>query len=391
MSSPSTTELATCHVCGRQELQLLPQFTRLPRVTSDCKSWPAGGKLGVCQHCGCVAKPCDTVFLHEIEQIYRDYSIYDQSQGAEQKVFALDGNAAEARSSRLLKAVSTFVELPAHGRMLDVGCGNGAMLRSFGAMYPGWVLVGSELNDKYRSLVERIPGVEAFITGALEAIPGSFDLITLLHALEHIEEPAAFLKTLCSKLTPRGRLLVQVPDYLENPFDLLIADHTTHFTKQTLTAILTRTGLFVHRTPENCIPKELTAVGDMVGAASLPSEVSNPREVWHSVETRLNWLVSLSDQVRSLKRSGPLGIFGTSIAATWLFSQLSDKVDFFVDEDPLRVGTQWQGRPVLKPAEIPKAALVVLALSPTVGRTIKARMDKAGAGESYWLPPPYAN
>ena len=34
-----------CIVCDRPLLRTLPAYERLPRVTSDCKPWPAGGQL----------------------------------------------------------------------------------------------------------------------------------------------------------------------------------------------------------------------------------------------------------------------------------------------------------------------------------------------------------
>ncbi len=35
----------TCIVCDRSLLRTLPAYEHLPRVTSACKPWPAGGQL----------------------------------------------------------------------------------------------------------------------------------------------------------------------------------------------------------------------------------------------------------------------------------------------------------------------------------------------------------
>jgi hypothetical protein len=74
-------------------------------------------------------------------------------------------------------------------------------------------------------------------------------------------------------------------------------------------------------------------------------------------------------------RSGPFGIFGTSVAAMWLYGELQSKVDFFVDEDPGRIGTL-HGRPVLTPDRIPQGATVYLTLIPAVAGPVAKRIAR---------------
>ena len=150
--------------------------------------------------------------------------------------------------------------------MLDVGCGNGAMLRAFGKATTGWSLAGTELGDKYRRTVESIPGVESLHTCPPEEVPGQFDMVSMIHVLEHIPEPAAFLARLLPKLVPGGLLVVELPHHVANPFELLIADHCTHFAAATATALLERAGLEVLSVAENWVPKELTVVARKPGS-----------------------------------------------------------------------------------------------------------------------------
>ena len=134
--------------------------------------------------------------------------------------------------------------------MLDVGCGNGAMLRAFSQAAPGWSLAGTELSDKYRRLVEGIPGVESLYTCPPAEVPGQFDLVSMIHVLEHIPRPAAFLARLLPKLVPGGLLVVELPHHVANPFELLIADHCTHFAAATAAAVLERPGWKSSRLPK---------------------------------------------------------------------------------------------------------------------------------------------
>src|SRR5690554_3837784 len=137
--------MRTCHLCLAGEVRELPEYTSLTRVTSDCKPWPAGGHLGVCDRCGAVQKLVDEQWTGEIRQIYSDYTIYFQAGGAEQAVFLGDRAEPTTRSQWLVDNVIRLARLGQSGRLLDIGCGNGAFLQAFSSAMPGWSLVGTEL------------------------------------------------------------------------------------------------------------------------------------------------------------------------------------------------------------------------------------------------------
>lgn len=251
-----TQDTMTCGICGLGLLEELQGYRSMRRVTSDCRPWPAGGRLGLCNSCGAVQKPADDAFIAEIEDIYRSYAIYHQGGGAEQAVFeqAVFEQATGsplARSAQLLKAFTASTALNAKGRMLDVGCGNGAMLKAFGDVAPSWMKAGTEFDAKYCREIEAIPRTEPLHVGGLEGVQGVFDLVTMIHVLEHVLDPLDALRTIRGKLKPDGVLLVEVPNHQKNPFELLIADHRTHFSTNSLARLLRLSGYDVDIITEN--------------------------------------------------------------------------------------------------------------------------------------------
>ena len=62
--------------------------------------------------------------------------------------------------------------------------------------------------------------------------------MTMIHVLEHIESPFEFLEKLKTHINYDGHLIIAVPDYITNPFDLIIADHASHFSLNTLQNLL---------------------------------------------------------------------------------------------------------------------------------------------------------
>src|SRR5205085_10385374 len=87
---------------------------------------------------------------------------------------------------------------------------------------------------RYQKQIEAIAGAGSLHIAAPGDVPGHFDLITLIHVLEHIPNPRALLVELRKKLKPGGMLVIEVPAFMRNPFDLLIADHIVHFNEVTI-------------------------------------------------------------------------------------------------------------------------------------------------------------
>jgi SAM-dependent methyltransferase len=363
-------KLLRCHVCGEDALVVDPVFAKFRRVTSDCKQWPAGGQLGTCRLCGTVQAFVSDEWRKEIAAIYQSYTIYYQAAGAEQSVFEQTSGQSSARSDRLLDRIKELPGFPSTGRLLDIGCGNGGFLRSFSRSFPSWTLAGSEWDDKYRSQVEGIRGVERLYSGPLQDVPGMFDAISLVHVLEHIEAPRQFLDQVKRKLTPDGFLLIQLPYYVENPFELFVADHATHFDRNTITTLLESAGFRVELIETKWIPKELSVIARNSGSKGKPTSVPAT-----SLSASLHWLDSVVTEAKAIAKTSPrFGIFGTSIAGAWAFGALDKWVSFFVDEDANRVGGSYFDRPIHHPSTVPSDSDVYVPLAPKLSRLVCNRL-----------------
>lgn len=368
-----TSDVAVCVLCSGP-CEDVAYYGALKRVTSDCRAWPAGGRLVVCTVCGAVQKPATETFLTEIARIYDSYAIYHQSSGNEQRVYAGDGGVP--RSLQLLRRALEFLALGDAGRMLDVGCGNGALLQSFAELRPGWTLAGTELSDVYRAAVESVPGVESLYVGEIEAVPGRFDFITMLHSLEHFTAPADILRRLRTKFAAGGRLLIEVPDFQNNPFDLLIADHALHFSPGALRRVAAQGGYGIEVLERDWVVKELSVIAAPENGALAQNVLPEPENA-SIVHRAIDSLRDMAAEARTLASRGPLGIFGTSIAATWLASELESeglKVACFVEEDENRVGRTYFNAPVLLPDPALVSGTIYVPLAPAVAKRVAQRL-----------------
>lgn len=370
-----------CLLCGGPRLRLCFECEE-GGVTSDCKPWSEPVRTYACADCGHVQKRKDRTSADSVRAIYANYTLYHLSDGGEQLIFTASG--PRTRSSLLFERLAAEFSLPATGRLLDVGCGAGGSLRAFGALLPRWEMAGFEQGDSGKERILSIPGVKHFWSGSLDTVPGPHDLATVVHVLEHVPTPATFLEQIRHLLAPGGRILIQVPDPLENPFDMLIGDHYSHFSMDVLTEYLRRCGFEILQASK-WLPKELTVIlgGRKVDPAPRQTPVA---DLSSSFARNAAWLKSVAAAAKEQARADRFGVFGTAIAGTWVGSIVRDRLGFFVEEDRQRVGKTHLGRPVVAPESLARGDRVYLAFPYPLAKKIHDRLAPLGPA-TYVLPP----
>jgi 2-polyprenyl-6-hydroxyphenyl methylase/3-demethylubiquinone-9 3-methyltransferase len=97
---------------------------------------------------------------------------------------------------------------------LDVGCGAGLLaepLARLGAKVTA-VDAAPELIEAARAhAAGQGLGID-YRAAAVEQIEGQFDLVTSMEVIEHVADPAAFLKALAARLAPDGLLILSTPN-----------------------------------------------------------------------------------------------------------------------------------------------------------------------------------
>lgn len=381
--------LAPCHLCREPGLEELSDTDVPTWITSDFRPWPAPEtQLLLCPACGAVQKSTSQAWHQAIEAIYASYDPYPQGRRIEQASFVhAAGSAPLVRSEAILRQVIATLDLPGQGRMLDVGCGDGSLIASFGRLRPHWRLNAADVSSRFRDRILTLPGVEGFHSIDPACIEGPFDLVTMVHVFEHIVDPIAVLSTWRHLIGPGGKLLIQVPNLAQNPFDLVILDHATHFTLDVLTRTIRRAGFDIMVAVDDWVAKELTVIATPgLGSDEGRSNVGSVRTLTLG---HLSWLGGLAGAARAASEHRPFGIFGTSIAASWLHGSIDGKADFFVDEDPNRIGGLHFSRPILSPAAVDPAALLFVPLPPVIAGRVGERLRALGLRIA--LPPVLAD
>lgn len=375
-----------CLLCGAPALEASAQGSGLSGVTSDSKPWPEAGTFCFCTACGHVQKRRTPRWIADVGRIYEGYEMYVTSGGNEQVVFQAGDPAP--RSRRLLEGVLSCAAFPERGSLLDVGCGNGAFLRSFGERFPAWSLYGYELQESRRQVILALPGVEGFLHGPFEEQRGTFDAVSMLYVVEHLLDPLRTLRHVFSLLRPGGFFLLQTADLAASPFDLPVADHCSHFTLDMLCHAAEQAGFEVATRSDAWIRKEIGVLARRPGndSPAQPGPLPQPKGPV-LLAAQLRWLQAVAGHAREEAARGGLGVFGTSNAATWLAQELRGAAQFFVDEDPQRRGKTHLGLPVLAPQDVPSGSAAYLAFPRAMALDIAARLHPAHPNLRLIVPP----
>ena len=200
---------------------------------------------------------CSLVFVDPIPPDAIDPGAYDAGyyepwQGAEEK-------PRRRMWRRRLRLLDRHRPQTASGRaLLDVGCGDGLFLEV--ARGTGWNADGIEFSPEgaRRAAARLGRPVAVGNLASSSLLQGPYDVITLWHVLEHLEDPIAMLEAAHRRLRPGGLLAVAVPNLANLPMRAAYRlargrplplyepgarePHLTHFSPSTLQRVLRRSG-----------------------------------------------------------------------------------------------------------------------------------------------------
>lgn len=191
---------------------------------------------------------CDTPSEKEIDRYYlsEDYiSHSDKRLSLTDRLYHLARSCMLGRKHRLVTAVTRKKT----GTLLDAGSGTGYFASYM--QQRGWKVTGIELSEQARNYSASRFGITAVAPAALMNMPArSADCITFWHVIEHLYDPAMWMREAGRILKDDGKCLIALPNLASADAKwfgrrwaaLDVPRHLWHFTPATMTRFVSDNG-----------------------------------------------------------------------------------------------------------------------------------------------------
>lgn len=187
-----------CIVCGNESFEMFHQGTRDNSEIDVMR----------CRKCNALQL---SSFLQIKEGFYENGDMHKNQYCAAGDVYLEQEwdswvNETKADDYRRADVIKTIIEGEG-SNILDFGCGNGGFLRRLREQNPSLNVTGVELDRNARThLLEE----EIEVYESIDQIDSSvkFDIITMFHVLEHLEEPYKMVNMISDRLSDKGLLII---------------------------------------------------------------------------------------------------------------------------------------------------------------------------------------
>ena len=138
------------------------------------------------------------------------------------------------------------------GTLLDAGSGIGSFVNEM--MQHGWEATGLEPDTDARKIANDLYKIELADTKQFYQMPAAhFDVITLWHVLEHVQDLSNYIQQLKTLLNEKGKLFIAVPNYTATDATIYreywaaydVPRHLYHFSPRSIQVLMERNGLKV--------------------------------------------------------------------------------------------------------------------------------------------------
>ncbi len=195
-------------------------------------------------------KACGLGFASSLDRFHGDNESPEYFLNEYLPLHMANRNNSLAERRAHLSLIRRYSTLPAHPRLLDIGCALGFMLEE--AQAAGWVPTGIDTSPfaaQYAARQTHCP----VLTGTLleqKFEAGSFDVVTLMDVIEHVIEPRCLMDEVHRILRPGGVVFLITPNlnslfvrfYGQDAYGIGPEEHVNYFQSSTITRLLRQAG-----------------------------------------------------------------------------------------------------------------------------------------------------
>jgi len=303
-----------------------------------------------------------------------------------------NGGFEEGRQRLYANWIVDSLEKFAPRSILELGCGNGSLLKELMIKFPSAEAMGFESSERGVKWAQRsgLPVYQAYIVDETSVQGHQADLVVSVNVLEHTPDPVKFLRAAKAAVSEDGYVLIVCPDGAQVGSELLFFDHLHSFCPRNLVALVRSVGLLPisHHQSSSALPgfqliiarredSKSCKVQEEVGLCAvdvlaLQSQRSTYLTAWKELDGELSGAMAEYKTTMVFGIGEMARLFRAYAPASW------EQITSFVVDNP--VEGEFFGRPVISYTEVvpSSARLMLLAVAKHSVMTLVARFKADG-------------
>ena len=368
--------LDACRVCG-SDIDQPSLDLPAPAFTSTYEQVAMPTRVYVCASCGHVQSPD----LPDMAAFYDTRFKCALNSEAFDQITEIRDGVPRYRTDIQADVALKIVSAPKGARILDFGAAKAATLRKIWARRPDISPHVFDVSEDYRSSWSAWLPSDATATYVIpRGWRVQFDVVMAHYVLEHVPDPVATLRDMSELLAPGGRLYFSVPDWAANIGDLLVAEHTNHFTDVSIRRAVHEAGLAVDVLDAASLPYGFAVVCRVAEGRDIPVKNGIKATVDHArvAASALQRACNRIDTEFSSRHKRHSAVFGAGFYGAFLLGRMPNRsgVACCIDNNPHLWGKMLFGVPVASPETLPTSTeIVYVGLNPARARAIVASVE----------------
>jgi SAM-dependent methyltransferase len=238
-------------------------------------------------------------------------------------------------------------------KVLDIGCNDGSQLdelKSYGAH-----TFGIDPAENLHKLSSKNHVVHCAYFDGTQFAPNEFAAVICQNAFAHNYNQLEFLSNMKKVVDPEGYIYIttsQADMILNCEFDTIYHEHLSFYNIKSMNELCKRAGLYIHEVVKHPIhgtsfifvltknsAKNRSAYVELLIEAEKRMDLYNPELYQNYVEECKYIIESFAETVKQMKSQYKIIGYGAPAKGNTLLNAAKVKLDFIVDDNPLKQGT----------------------------------------------------
>lgn len=267
-------------------------------------------------------------------------SQYANSNQTEKKIF-IKNKPIKDRIYFQIKIIKKIIQKKKKLNFLDIGCFDGLLLKKLHQNFNNSKFYGLD-NNKY--LKKKFPKKKNFFFNIdLGQIDKEirFDVIILSHSIMYIKSLHKMMKTLTSKLSDNGKIIIHTPNYEKNPYYYLMGDNYHFINTKNIKNIFSVFNLNVSKIKKKFLQNENIYIAKKSNKKFKIIKIEK-----NYYENLFKKILAVKNKIKKIKFNNII-LKGTTIKSAFIDYFLKSKVLFFIDDDKKKIGQNFRSKKIL--------------------------------------------